>query len=86
MCARRLADNPREYHIGAAAHFNLTIPELFVDNDLCVQWNVHQMYWTSYNIANQEEKPNNTTDGSMTIKTSMSILLLLLLIELALLI
>lgn len=82
---RRQMDNPQDYHGAYAAYKNLTTPELYVDNELCVKWNVNKDYWVSYNAVHPFVE--NKTSGSITTYTlGASFLIAVLLIELALLI
>jgi len=85
FCERRLYDNGKTYHPAYIAYKNLTTPEIYVANDYCVQGDINRDYWVSFNIVHPYN-PNNTSGGSTTISSSVSIFLALLLIELALLI
>jgi len=82
---RRLHDNGQNYHPAYVAYQNLTTPEIFVANDLCVRYNINKDYWISYNIAHPIEEKNESS-GALTIGSGISVFLALLLIELALLI
>lgn len=83
FCPRRLADNNADYHRGYVAYKNLTTPEMFVNNDYCVQWDIARDYWTSFNIVNPNRGKNS--DAGITITSGASLFIVLLLIEFALL-
>ena len=84
FCKRRLADNVNEFHPAFVAYKNLTSAELYFNNEDCVQWDVNKDYWTSFKIAHPAA--NNTTNGILALTPSISIFIVLLLVELALLI
>lgn len=84
FCKRRLADNSAIYHKAFLAYKNLTTPEMFVNNDYCVQWDINRDYWVSYNVVHPYQKKDS--DAGIALTSSATIFIALLLIELALLI
>ena len=81
FCDRRLKDSKDAFHPSFVSYKNLTTPEMYANNDQCVQWNLNKDYWVSYNIVHPIEHKNNT-DGATTLSAGISVLLALLLIEL----
>lgn len=83
FCQRRLADNSADYHRGYIAYKNITTPEMYANNDYCVQWNINRDYWTSFNVVHPYKKKDS--DAGITLTSGVSVFAVLLLIEFALL-